>query len=94
MEPAGDRVLEVLAPCVVNTYMLRARAGAEVAADSELTDEVAEGLVVRVAPSFGAQQRHRGVGGVVPVRVEVVCCGIEEAEPGEVDRPEESKAGR
>jgi hypothetical protein len=55
------------------------------AAGGQLTDQVVEVLVVRVAVGLGSQNRDAGVGGALPVGVGVVGVGeVEEGEAGEI----------
>ena len=54
-------------------HVVAAPAAAEVvAAGGQFTDEVVQPLVVGVAAGFGVQDRDAGVGGGVPVGIEVV----------------------
>jgi hypothetical protein len=88
VEAADDGVVEVFLAGGVATDVVGAPLGAEVVAEGgQLADEVLQVLVVGVMAGFGAQDRDDGVGGVVPVGVELLgAVAIEEAVAGEVDR--------
>ena len=64
-----------------------------VAPGGQFADQ-AEGLVVGVAAGFGAQLGHAVVGGAFPVGPEVAGAGVEEGEPGVVDRRFAASRGR
>src|SRR4029453_6407425 len=57
-----------------------------VAAGGQFADEVGQSLVVGVAAGFQAKRGNGVVGGALPVDPEVAGAGIEEGEPGVVDR--------
>src|SRR5690349_11485016 len=78
---------QALAAARVQPHVVRGPAGAELAAaGGQLADEGGQVAVVRVAARLGAQERDRGVRGVVPVGVEVAGPRVEEVEPGQVGR--------
>src|SRR3954452_4491704 len=63
---ADDGVMEVLGAGAVQADVVGGPAGTKVlAAGAELTDEVGQVAVVRVAPGFGAKQLHAGRTGEV-----------------------------
>src|SRR6202050_5951438 len=55
-------------------------------ARGQLADQAGEALVVGVTAGFSAQLGHAVVGGAFPVDPEVAGAGVEEGEPGVVDR--------
>jgi hypothetical protein len=80
--------VERLGPAAVVADVMTAPAHPEfVAAGCEFTDEAGQCRVVRVAAGLGAQAADGVVGDAVPVAVELGGAGIEEDEPGEIDRP-------
>src|SRR5215212_11799464 len=88
LEVADDRVVQALDACVVEANVVRRPLGAErLALRRELSDELGQAAVVRVATGFGAQDRDQLIGHVVPIEVEVLGAGVEEREPGGIGGP-------
>jgi hypothetical protein len=88
MEIPDDRVMDVFAPGAVEAHVMRGPAGTELLAPHrQLSDQVGQGPVVRVAAGFDAEDRHSVVGCALPVEEECAGLRIEKDESGNVDRP-------
>jgi hypothetical protein len=86
-EVADQRVVERLGAAAVVVHVVGGPAHPELlAAHRQLPDQLGQGPVGRVAARLGAQAAHGGVGDAVPVAVELGRLGVEEDEPGQVDR--------
>jgi hypothetical protein len=79
-------VVELFGAGAVGTDVAAVPAAAEVVtASGQFADQVMKILIVRVAASFGVQDGDAGVGGEVPIGVEVVGgVEVQEGEPDEV----------
>jgi hypothetical protein len=87
LQVAGDRVMQPLAAAAVQPDVVGGPAGPEgLAGGGQLPDQVGQPPVVRVAAGLATQDGHGVISGLVPVNVEVACSGVQEQEPGQVDR--------